>query len=483
MSDVKDRLARLDTLLDEAAPPVDVAEVLLRAQTAPVVSDVASRRTRPAPVALAAGAATLILVGGLTLMLGTGDRSEVPPATTPPGTTVTTAPIAVDPELPSETSSPVVTPTTSPVVTSTTLPIAVDPVASEAGWSRWPLDATVFGNSAPLDVVSYDDTLVAVGATHDCVDCGPSVWLSGNGVDWTRTFTDPNEGFMRAATVGEDGIVAVGETSTEDDESTATVWTSPDGTSWTRGELPGGQKAWDVASGGPGYVAVGYVERIEGSAIYDDAAVWTSTDGLVWTRIEDDADLFTNAWVTTIVTTPDGLAAFGLAPVSFEVDEDGIRWYEHTLGVWTSADGVDWTQQDVGDLGDLDGGVWWAAVLDAVTAGDSILVAAENGLWLSTDDLNEWQHVSPASTKSVTSTGSSFFAALTGELDGVPILQSDDATSWVPITDDPSILFGERIAMTTIRPGGPGLIAFGISRSGSAPAEGTHQLWTWSPDQ
>ena len=133
------------------------------------------------------------------------------------------------------------------------------------------------------------------------------------------------------------------------------------------------------------------------------------------------------------------------------------------------------------DLGDLDGGVWWAVVLDAVTAGDSILVAAENGLWLSTDDLNEWQHVSPAPTRSVTSTGSSFFAALIGELDGVPILQSDDATSWVPVTDDPSILFGERIAMTTIRPGGPGLIAFGISSS--APGEGTHQLWTWSPNQ
>lgn len=470
MSDVKARLALLDVVLDEAAPPVDASEVLARAQTAPVVSDVAPRRVRPAWVAAAAAVATLILVGGLTLILSTGDRTEMPPATTPPDTTVTTTPIAVDPELPSETSTPVVTPTT--------VPIAVAPVASEAGWSRWPIDASVFGNAAPLDVVSYDDALIAVGATHDCVDCGPSVWLSSNGVEWTRTFTDPNEGFIRAAAVGAHGIIAVGETSTESGASTATMWTSPDGTSWTRGELPGGQQAYDVASGGPGYVAVGSVDRIEGDTIYDDAVVWTSTDGSVWSRIEDDADLFKNAWVTTIVTTPDGLAAFGLAPVSFEVDEDGIRWYEHTLGVWTSVDGVDWTQQDIGDLGDLDGGVWWAAVLDAVSAGDSILIAAENGLWLSTD-LTEWQQVASVFARSVTPTGSSFFAALQNELDGVPILQSDDATSWIPITDDPSILFGEGIEMTTIRPGGPGVLAFGIKYT--APGEGTLQLWTWTP--
>jgi hypothetical protein len=472
MSDVKARLTLLNVVLDEAAPPVDASEVLARAQSAPVVSDVAPWRVHPAWVAVAAAVATLVLVGGLTLMLGTGDGSGMPPATTPPATTVTTAPPEVDTELPSETSTPVVTPTA--------VPIAVDPVASEAGWSRWPLDASVFGNAAPLDVVSYDNTLIAVGATHDCVECGPSVWLSSNGVEWTRTFTDPNDGFIRAAAVGEHGIVAVGETSTESGEVTATVWTSPDGTSWTRGELPGGQQAYDVASGGPGYVAVGSVDRVEGNGIYADAVVWTSTDGSVWSRIEDDADLFTNAWVTTVMTTPDGLAAFGLTPVSFEVDEDGVRWYEHTLGVWTSPDGVEWTQQDVGDLGDLDGGVWWAAVLDAVSAGDSILVAAENGLWLSTD-LTEWRQVASVGARSVTHTGSSSFAALQFDLDGVPILQSDDAASWVPIADDPSILFGEGIEMTTIRPGGPGLIAFGIKYT--APGKGTLQLWTWSPNQ
>jgi hypothetical protein len=466
MSDVKARLALLNVVLDEAAPPVDASEALARAQSAPVMPDMAPRRVHPTWVAVSAAAATLVLVGGLMLMLRPGDQTEMPPATTPPNTTVTTVPVT--------------TATTVPVTTATTVPITVDPAASEAGWSRWSLDPMVFGNAAVMDVVNGDGTLVAVGADYDCVECGASVWLSGNGVEWTRVFTDPNGRRMKAAAVGEHGIIAVGDATNDVGESTAGVWTSSDGTSWARGELPGGNQAWDVASGGPGYVAVGSVERVEGDIILDDAVVWTSVDGSVWSRIEDDVDLFANALVTTIVTTSDGLAAFGLAPVSFEVDENGDRWYEHTLGVWTSVDGVDWTQQDVGDLGDLDGGVWWAAVLDAVGAGDSILIAAENGLWLSTD-LTEWQQVASEFARSVTHTGSSFLAALQNELDGVPILQSDDATSWIPITYDPSILFGEGIEMTTIRPGGPGLIAFGIKYA--APGEGTLQLWTWSPNQ
>jgi hypothetical protein len=335
-----------------------------------------------------------------------------------------------------------------------------------------------------LDVVNSDGTLVAVGATYDCLGCGPSVWLSGNGVEWTRVFTDPNGFFMRAATASEHGVIAVGDATNDAGEPTATVWTSPDGTNWTRGELPGGRQAWDITSGGPGYVAVGSVARIEGDTIYQDAAVWTSVDGSVWTRGKDDADLFTNAQITTIVTTPDGLAAFGEAPVSFEVDEDGDRWYEYTLGVWTSVDGLTWTKQATGETvaGSL------TMVWDAVAEGDSIVLASDSGLWHSAD-LTDWQHVSTASTRSVTSTGSSFVTALQFitarhvELDGVPILQSDDAVSWIPITEDPSILFttAGSIEMTSIRPGGPRILAFGIDYT--APGEGTLQLWTWSPDQ
>ena len=131
----------------------------------------------------------MIVVGGLTFMLGTGGTgglSELPPATNPVDTTVTTVPDAI------VTTVPDATVTTVPDAIVTTVPIAVDPVASEAGWSRWSLDPMVFGNAAVLDVVNSDGTLVAVGATFGCVECGPSVWLSSNGVEWTRVFTDPN---------------------------------------------------------------------------------------------------------------------------------------------------------------------------------------------------------------------------------------------------------------------------------------------------
>jgi len=447
MTDVKARLALLDVVLDEAAPPVDVSEVQLRAQTAPVVPDAVSPRVRPAWVAVAAAVATLVLVGGFALLVGSGNRGDVRPATTLPDTTVTT------------------------------VPIAVDPVAVDAGWSRWPTDPAVFDQAAVADVVSLNGTLFAVGSTVNCNPCDARVWMSRNGVDWTPVFTDQSGGVMVAAAAGEHGIVAVGETITED-RAIATAWASPDGVSWVRGALPDGLQAWDVAAGGPGYVAVGYVQRVEGDTFYDDAAVWTSTDGSVWTRVADDADLFTNAWIFPPATTADGLVAIGSAPVSYETDEEGFGWYEHTLGVWTSPDGVDWTHRDVGDV-DVD--VWMGEMMDAVTVGDSFLFASPNGLWFSTD-LTEWQQVSPAFTRSVTSTGSSFFAALQNQLDGTSILQSQDAVNWAPITDDPLILFtaDQNIEMTVIRPGGPGLIAFGIDYSG--PGQGTLQLWTWSPN-
>ena len=98
---------------------------------------------------------------------------------------------------------------------------------------------------------------------------------------------------MFSVTVGGPGLVAVGRDESGGD-SDAAVWISVDGITWSR--VPGDeavfggagdqriQRMVGVTVGGPGVVAVGR----EGSAPDTDAAVWTSPDGITWSRIPDD---------------------------------------------------------------------------------------------------------------------------------------------------------------------------------------------------
>lgn len=112
-------------------------------------------------------------------------------------------------------------------------------------------------------------------------------------------------GFMRSVTTGGPGLVAVGRATTFYDrgsESDAAVWTSRDGVPWTRvthdeGVFGGGgnQGMRSVVVGGPGLVAVGSDNLTLGTGdlpVYPSATVWTSPDGVTWTRVPHDENVF-----------------------------------------------------------------------------------------------------------------------------------------------------------------------------------------------
>jgi hypothetical protein len=229
-------------------------------------------------------------------------------------------------------------------------------------WIRVPHDEAVFGGTGfqmMLNVVVGGPGLVAVGTdTHDA-----AVWTSSDGIDWTRVahdeavFGGEREQWMWELVSGGPGLVAVGSDESGGDADAA-VWTSSDGTSWTRvshdEEIFGGENAQlmeGITVGGPGLVAVGWDES--GDDI--DAAVWTSSDGISWTRVPDQAALGGEGEQSMF-----GVIAGGPGLVAVGWDESG----EGDAAVWTSTDGSSWSRVPTDGVlgGDGDQIMWTVAV-------------------------------------------------------------------------------------------------------------------------
>ena len=212
-------------------------------------------------------------------------------------------------------------------------------------------------------------TIVAVGHDDAGGNRNAAVWTSSDGRRWTHVSgtslgTTGEQRMDAVATMGDD-VVAVGSERIGGDVDAA-VWRSADrGTSWDRveGATSGLHEAGDqamqvVVEAAPGVVAAGFDTAPEGDL---DASVWTSTDGSSWTRLTQasltgpgDQQIF------GATTMDDRLIAVGSsASVGGDLD----------AAVWVRAAG-EWTKVDDGSLGGPGD-----QQIDAVVAGDTGLVA------------------------------------------------------------------------------------------------------------
>ena len=146
-------------------------------------------------------------------------------------------------------------------------------------WSRVPHDEIVFGGADSqrmLSVTAGGPGLVAVGSDGHTADedfhrideslADAAVWTSVDGLTWSRVtqdeavFGEPGwvGGRMLSVAAGGPGLVAVGTTGPYQ-LWTESVWTSPDGVTWSRllPECCGYEEMVSVTAGGPGLVAVG----------------------------------------------------------------------------------------------------------------------------------------------------------------------------------------------------------------------------------
>jgi hypothetical protein len=215
-------------------------------------------------------------------------------------------------------------------------------------WSRVPHEDDVFAG-AWIDAVTVGGPgLVAVGGTGGYnVDSDAAVWTSPDGIIWSRVphdesvFGGDDGQFISDVTVGGPGLVAVGSGGGIGpwDHNTGThaaVWTSVDGTTWSRvpnddallGTGSNPAPMLSVAAGGPGLVAVGSDFWAAGRA---RTPVWTSPDGIIWTRVPDDETV--RGVMLDVIGGGPGLVAVGCVC-------GANAW---TPVVWTSVDGIAWT--------------------------------------------------------------------------------------------------------------------------------------------
>lgn len=346
-----------------------------------------TQRRRWAPVAVAAGAALLVvlLVGIPLVFVGVGGEdpgvvSQTSPIVTLPGTTVPAPATTIAAPAPTET-------------TAATVPVAVP-----MDWQRHSGDG-VLANSSILTVIAGGPGLIAGGISFDeetyrdaylegaySPPGTAALWVSESGRVWERIDESmllagddvPAASAIYDLAGGPLGFVAVGSSGFE-----AAVWTSPDARSWTRVfdedlSRDGYYGILGVTAGGPGWVAVG-----DGDF---DAPVWVSGDGRDWALI-DDEDLLggemVHADLYDVTAGGPGLVAVGSVGFAGGTGETAQQ-----AAIWVSEDGLDWQRLPNGSFtGDR--------VFEGVTADPAsdrlIAFGTPGGTWHSSDG-HQWSH-------------------------------------------------------------------------------------------
>ena len=335
-SQLDDRIrTMMQRVVDESPPPPDLP-------TGPPPAPVPAWRVPNWAVALAAGLAVFVLIGGFVWLVG-GTGAEV-----------------IEEPMPAVTTS---APPTVPDATPPTVPDATPPVLVRL--------TQVFGGSVSTDP---PPTPVFVG-----------------------DMTEVDESRMATVTVDGPGLVAGGSSHTVEVEGIdAAVWVSSDGRAWQRIDDDAGvfgdamsvasagsdQFIIDVAGGSFGVVAVG----ADGRVLEHDAAIWVSSDGLVWDRLPHDSEVFGgegDQFMHSVVQTSGSVIVVG---------ESGGE-----AAAWVSRDGTQWARAEVNDES-IRAGAEPSVMNDVAVAGIGLVAVGSAGVdlgpavWLSPDGVT-WERL------------------------------------------------------------------------------------------
>lgn len=408
-------------------------------------------------VAFAAAIVVLLLVGGVLLVGGPFANDEAPPVITQPTPLVPSPALDSWQRVGAELMQPVVGIFDVTQAGSRLIAAGFDPgenrrqdgviFASDDGFNWVRLaegdPALTTGTVLIYGIVEGGPGVVAVGMS--CEDEGfpcesgphPTVWTSVDGTTWTRTPNDPEVfgeiGSMEDVVLTDHGIVAAGVLGEFDGVGTASIWFSTDGTDWAR--------VWDgspdtellaLATRPDGLiVGVGSAVNQFGEAV---AAVWASTDGRNWERIAPETADFGSqigrgVYMSDVAAGPTGFVAVGT--------EGGTR-----VAIWQSHDGRSWTRIDTADQP-----FGATGALSSVAALESGWMAAGPGMGNEgAGSVTLWTSVDGSTWDRVLLTGSTYVEAIvatdggiTAVAGGMPENNDYQAAVWAGPTFEPSL--------------------------------------------
>ncbi len=223
---------------------------------------------------------------------------------------------------------------------------AVWSAADGSHWGRVDLETPNDRAAVLTAVARRQGVAVAVGrATTPGGDRDGRVWTSNDGNAWRAVALEPalaggrGDQGMTSVAAGPLGFVAGGFDHRDGREIPA-VWSSPDGSAWTRvgagpgGPFEAGEVIRGVAVGDRGVVAVGTIQRSGDT----DAMAWFSADGVTWRTAPLGAAGFTGPAeqaARAVTATADGFVSVGS-------DANADR---RLAVAWKSADGISWQRQ------------------------------------------------------------------------------------------------------------------------------------------
>jgi hypothetical protein len=197
------------------------------------------------------------------------------------------------------------------------------------------------------DVVRIGNRLLAVG---DAVMNGPGqqpdfvppLWVSDNGIGWTRLQSPSWDAAMVGRGVwrliaGPEGIVIL-----SDLRGDSIVLHSLDGSAWTRTTLPATERAVakDAMAYAGGFVIVGrdgqpdHVDEGQPPGVGRPAA-WISANGVHWSKATVEGKEVAGAVLSRVVAVRAGFVAIGINSTA--------DYYDLKMTSWTSEDGRTWS--------------------------------------------------------------------------------------------------------------------------------------------
>jgi hypothetical protein len=218
-------------------------------------------------------------------------------------------------------------------------------------------DVPGFANAYVSEMLGSGAQLIAVGTIMKDGNPSAAVWMSPNGLSWTKqpddaTFKDASAGLVA---VHGDTLVVLGAGPLRQSGTgigTPRVWLTqtqrscdscsvpPSGNPWQQARTsfpPSGDPAIGygaITAGGPGFVVVGTeLSHPAAGDIPIGAAVATSADGSTWKFNQPTSPEFAGGSMRDVAAGSSGLVAVGetaLAPT-----------------IWTSGDGLVWTRQSL----------------------------------------------------------------------------------------------------------------------------------------